>query len=96
MPIESLSWALLGLGWVVTISLGLGVAIRPTYGLPWVPQKVTLSPQKVKKKVKKINNFFFWGSFCYKNVDKMFYQPQKVIFSPQKVQIFFFYFSHIV
>ena len=30
--------------------------------------------------------FFVFGPFCYKNVEKMFYQPQKVIFSPQKVK----------
>merc|ERR1712055_659231 len=30
--------------------------------------------------------FFFFCPFCYKNVEKMFYQPQKVTLSPQKVK----------
>merc|ERR1712055_1007155 len=33
--------------------------------------------------VQKKKNF---GPFCYKNVEKMFYQPQKVTLSPQKVK----------
>merc|ERR1712030_152176 len=59
------------------------------------PQKVTstlkshIIPKKSKKSKKSKNpppNFFFFGSFCYKNVEKMFYQPQKVTLSPQKVK----------
>ena len=46
--------------------------------------------------------YFFFGPFCYKNVEKMFYQPQKVIFSPQKVKKVkkvkknFFFIFHIL
>merc|ERR1712030_194598 len=54
--------------------------------------------------------FFFFGPFCYKNVEKMFYQPQKapllpqkVTFSPQKVKKvkkvkkkFFYFFTYCV
>merc|ERR1712030_74943 len=51
-------------------------------------QKSHHIPKKSKKskKVKKNPIFFFLGPFCYKNVEKMFYQTQKVIFSPQKVK----------
>merc|ERR1712208_38689 len=51
------------------------------------PKSHIITP-KSKKKVKKKSGFFFFFfyPFCYKNVDKMFYQPQKVIFSPQKVK----------
>ena len=69
------------------------------------PQKSHLNPkksQKVKKvkKVKKNPISFFLGPFCYKNVEKMFYQPQKVTLSPQKVKKvkkkFFLFFTYCV
>merc|ERR1712055_546128 len=34
----------------------------------------------------------FFGPFCYKNVEKMFYQPQKVTLSPQKLKNKFYLF----
>merc|ERR1712030_233525 len=42
----------------------------------------TLKSQKKIRKKKNLGG----GSFCYKNVDKMFYYLQKVIFSLQKVK----------
>merc|ERR1711947_53759 len=56
-------------------------------------KKVTSTLKSQKK------NPFFFGPFCYKNVEKMFYQPQKVTLSPQKVKKvkkskFFLFFTY--
>merc|ERR1712208_26025 len=58
---------------------------------------------KFSLKSKKKSDFFFvcfLDPFCYKNVEKMFYQPQKVTFLPQKVKkvkkIFFLFFTYWV
>merc|ERR1712030_187541 len=49
--------------------------------------KSHLNPKKKKKSKKSAPNFFFFlAQFCYKNVEKMFYQPQKVTLSPLKVK----------
>merc|ERR1712030_118637 len=60
------------------------------------PKKSHYHPKKskfsLKSQKKNPNFFFFWAPFCYKNVDKMFYQPQKVPFSPP----IFLYFFHIL
>merc|ERR1711895_142308 len=61
-------------------------------------QKSHLNPKKSE------GRFLFLGPFCYKNVEKMFYQPQKVTLSPQKVkkvkkvkkQIIFYFFTYCV
>merc|ERR1712055_336190 len=64
-------------------------------------------PKKSKfslKSKKKIQFFFFFDPFCYKNVDKMFHQPQKSPFSLQKVKKvkkskffkFFYFFTYCV
>ena len=49
-------------------------------------KKVTSTPKSQKKSKKNPKTIFFFGPFCYKNVEKMFYPPQKVTLSPQKVK----------
>merc|ERR1712030_58132 len=49
--------------------------------------KSHLNSKKVTSTLKKSKKVqFFFGPFCYKNVEKMFYHPQKVTLSPQKVK----------
>merc|ERR1712030_192336 len=67
-------------------------------------QKNNPKKSKKSKKVKKSSTtfvFFCFCPFCYKNVEKMFYQPQKVTSTPKsqkskkKVKTIFFIF-HIL
>ena len=97
----SFTCGVLGVLWSVVECCGVCWLVTSTSKKSPHLQKSHIDPQKVKKvkKSKKKSDFFFFGPFCYKNVEKMFYQPQKVIFSPQKVKKvkkIFFLFFHIL